>query len=151
MFPNRQPSVASFLRAATWMWLTMLVGIVLFAAIVSGFLLYLGDRTRGDSNFVLVGEIAALAGALAARWFPNSGFLVRRFDLAHEKHRLDAYRLALIVGLALAEAGALALLVCMLLSQILFPALLFLALPLWSMISMRPSLSAYEAFCRQHR
>lgn len=128
----------------------MVVGIVLFATIVSGFLLYLADRSQGDSDFVLVGEIAALGGALAGRWFPRSAFFIGRFNFANEKNRLDAYRLALIVGLALAEAGALALLVCMLLSQIVFPPLLFLSLPLWSMISMRPSLRAYEAFSRHH-
>lgn len=151
MYPNRQHGVASYLRAAQWMWLSMLVGIILFATIVSGFLWYLADRTQADSNIILVGEAAALAGTLAARWFPNSAFLIRRFDFSREKGRLDAYRLALIAGLALAEAGALVLLVCMLMSQILFPAVLFIFLPLSSMISLRPSVSAYEAFSRRHQ
>jgi len=148
---HHQHSVAGFLRAATWLWLSMLVGIFLFAVIVGGFLWYLADRSPIDPNIVLIGQAAALAGALASRWFPKSALLIRRFDLAREESRLKAYRQALIVGLALAEFGALALLVAMLLSQILFPAILFMALPLWGMISLRPSLKAYEAFSQWHR
>jgi uncharacterized membrane protein len=144
-------TMAGFLRAATWLWLSMLVGLVLFAIIVGGFLWYLADRALADEKIALAGQFAAIAGTLASRWFPRSTVFSRRFDFARDESRLNAYRQALIVGLALAEFGALALLVSLLLAQILFPAIFGLALPLWAMTSLRPSMHAYEAFCRWHQ
>jgi hypothetical protein len=151
MLHHHPPSLASFLKTATMLWLSMLVGIVLFATIVSGFLWYLSDRAQADQNFVLIGQLAALTGAVAAKWFPKSKLLVRRFEVLREDSLLKAYQQALIVGMALAEFGALALLVAMLLSQVLIPAVFFIALPLWSMISLRPSHKAFEAFRQWHR
>ncbi len=144
-------AMTGFLRAATWLWLSMLVGLMLFATIVGGFLWYLADRSQVDEKIALAGQFAALAGTLASRWFPHSTVFLRRFDFAREESRLNAYRQALIVGLALAEFGALALLVTLLLSQILFPAIFGLALPMWAMMSLRPSMHAYENFCRWHQ
>jgi len=152
MTPHHSPPAYSrFFHAATLLWLSMIAGILLFAAIVSGFLWFLGDRLQAGPNVALLGEVGALAGAVSARWFPKSALLRRRFDFQREDQRLDAFRLGSIVGLALAEAGALVLLVAMLISQTLLPALFFLALPLWSMLALRPSMHAFEAFCQLHR
>lgn len=150
MLHHHPQSVANQLHVATWLWLGMLASIVSFAAVVSGFLWYLADRSRAYPHAEQIGYVGALAGALGARWFPRSSLISRRFDFSREDSRLKAYRQALIIGLALAECGALTLLVSMLLSQMLLPAVLFFSLPLWSMLMLRPSPKSFESFCQWH-
>ncbi len=144
-------SVANQLKAAAWLWLSMVVMIVLFAVIVSGFLWYLADQSRAYPHVEQLGYLAALAGAIGSKWFPKSEIISRRFDFSREESCLKAYRQALIIGMALAECGALVLLVSMLLSQMLLPAILFFILPLWTMIALRPSHKAFDIFCKWHK
>jgi hypothetical protein len=151
MLHHYHQSVSNQLRAATWLWVSMVAGVILFAIIVASFLWYLADRSRAYQNVEQIGYVGALAGALGSRLFPRSGAITRRFDFSREESCLKAYRQAFIIGLAMAESGALVLLVSMLLSQSLFPAVVFLGLPLWGMISLRPGLKAYEEFCQWHQ
>jgi hypothetical protein len=151
MLHQHPHSVANQLQAAVWLWLSMVVVIVLFSVIVSGFLWYLADRSRAYPHVEQLGYLGALAGALGSKWFPKSGIISRRFDFSREESCLKAYRQALIIGMALAECGSLMLLVSMLLSQILLPAILFFVLPLWTMISLRPSHKAFDVFCKWHQ
>lgn len=151
MLHHHPHSVTNQLQAAAWLWLSMVVVILLFAVIVSGFLWYLADRTRAYPHVEQIGYIAALAGALGSKWLSKSEIISRRFDFSREESCFKAYRQALIIGMALAECGALVLLVSMLLSQMLFPAILFFILPLWAMISLRPSQKAFDSFCAWHK
>ena len=151
MLHQHPHSVANQLQAAAWLWLSMVVVIVLFAVIVSGFLWYLADRSRAYPHVEQFGYIAALAGAIGSKWFPKSKIISRRFDFSREESCFKAYRQSLITGMALAECGALTLLVSMLLSQMLLPAILFFILPLWTMIFLRPSHKAFNVFCTWHK
>jgi len=151
MLHQHPHSVANQLQAAAWLWLSMVVVIVLFAVIVSGFLWYLADRSRAYPHVEQIGYLGAMAGALGSKWFQKTGIISRRFDFSREESCFKAYRQALVIGMALAECGALVLLVSMLLSQMLLPAILFFILPLGAMISLRPSHKAFDDFCKWHK